>query len=333
MAPTASHVGDIGATGEEFRVRTRAALPPDVVKKLSEISPVRSALSFFADWFAIVLLIALAVVTRHPLAWIVAVVGIAGAQHGLAILAHQSAHYRMFKTRWLNDLVGILSATPLGVSMHTYRIIHRIHHNHLYEPVDPDMALMAGYPRGKWYLAKKFLKDLSGLTSIKNYLYFFGKPLGAKKQPTGAKPKDDTSENLRRAARTDRRFVIVFHVAILAAAVFFGFWKFYLLLWLLPLLTVLQFLLRLRALCEHGATTDFSTPLRAARTNLVPFYIQWFLFPHQMHYHIEHHLYPAIPHYRLPECHRALREAGALDNAEVSHSFGETWRKFFAERP
>jgi hypothetical protein len=32
--------------------------------------------------------------------------------------------------------------------MLTYRIIHRIHHNHLYEPIDPDLALMAGYPRG-----------------------------------------------------------------------------------------------------------------------------------------------------------------------------------------
>jgi len=62
----------------------------------------------------------------------------------------------------------------------------------------------------------------------------------------------------------------------------------------------------------------------------VPWYIRWWLFPHQMHYHIEHHLYPSVPHYRLPACHAALREAGALADAEVSSSLRATWRKFFA---
>jgi fatty acid desaturase len=49
-----------------------------------------------------------------------------------------------------------------------------------------------------------------------------------------------------------------------------------------------------------------------------------------MHYHIEHHLYPSVPHYRLPACHAALREAGALADAEVSSSLRATWRKFYA---
>ena len=43
----------------------------------------------------------------------------------------------------------------------------------------------------------------------------------------------------------------------------------YLVLWILPLVTVVQAILRLRAIAEHGATTDFSSPLTAARTNLV----------------------------------------------------------------
>jgi len=33
---------------------------------------------------------------------------------------------------------------PLGVSLITYRVIHRLHHNHLYEAMDPDLPLMAG---------------------------------------------------------------------------------------------------------------------------------------------------------------------------------------------
>ncbi len=36
-----------------------------------------------------------------------------------------------------------------------------------------------------------------------------------------------------------------------------------------------------------------------------------------MNYHVEHHLYPSVPHYRLPELHRALAAAGTLADAEV----------------
>jgi fatty acid desaturase len=48
-----------------------------------------------------------------------------------------------------------------------------------------------------------------------------------------------------------------------------------------------------------------------------------------VHYHIEHHLYPSIPHYRLAECHRRLRARGVLDGAEVA-TLPEVLRKIFA---
>jgi fatty acid desaturase len=320
----------LGRPGEEFFARPRVTLPPDVLRRLSTLSPARATLSFVADWATVAACVATMTLLKNPIVWIAGIFAIAAAQHGLAILAHQAAHYRMYRSRRLNDLVGVICATPLGVSMHTYRIIHRIHHNHLYEPTDPDLALMAGYPRGRWYLIKKFAKDLCGVTSIKNYLYFFGKPLRRSAPHAESKSKDDTSEELRRLARIDRRATLAFHAVMIGASVAFGFWREYFLCWLLPLVTALQFLLRLRALCEHGAVTDTSTPLRAARTNLAPAPVRWFLFPHQMHYHIEHHLYPAVPHYRLAECHRELKVRNILADAEISSSFRETFAKFFA---
>ena len=69
--------------------------------------------------------------------------------------------------------------------------------------------------------------------------------------------------------------------------------------------------------CEHGAVTDFGSPLTAARTNHAPWWARWLLFPHHVNYHVEHHLYPAIPHYNLPACHRELVARGILDGAEV----------------
>src|ERR1700687_6352200 len=87
----------------------------------------------------------------------------------------------------------------------------------------------------------------------------------------------------------------------------------YLLLWVLPLATLLQVLLRLRAVLEHGAVPDTADALRAPRTTLAPWWVRWFVYPHNMNYHVEDHLYPAIPHYRLPLAHRALAEAGLLE--------------------
>ena len=88
--------------------------------------------------------------------------------------------------------------------------------------------------------------------------------------------------------------------------------------WLLPMLTVLQPILRLRAICEHGGVTDFSSPLTAARSQphgrrVVNVVGRALLFPHHVNYHLEHHLYPAVPHYHLPRLHRLLVEKGALD--------------------
>jgi fatty acid desaturase len=55
------------------------------------------------------------------------------------------------------------------------------------------------------------------------------------------------------------------------------------------------------------------------------------LFPHHVNYHLEHHLCPAVPHYRLPALHRLLQEKGALEGAEV-RDLASTLHRIFAPR-
>jgi fatty acid desaturase len=322
-------------SGEEFLERARPGLSAAEVRELSRLDPLRSSLSLAVNWTAIALFVTAALRWPRPAVVAAAMLGLALCQHGLAVLAHEAAHYRLYQTRWLNDLLGKLCGAPLGISMLGYRVIHRIHHNHLYEPIDPDLALMAGYPRGRLYLLKKLLKDLTGVTTFKNYRYF-RQSLARSKSPTANQSATDealadTSSGLRKAARRDARLVGWAHLAAIAVAIGAGWWRWYLLLWLLPLVTVLQMILRLRAVCEHGAVPDLSTPLKAARTTLAPFWVRWLIFPHHVNYHIEHHLYPSVPHYRLAECHRRLAAAGALDGAEVTPHLGVTFRRIFAE--
>ncbi len=264
---------------------------------------------------------------------------IATQQHALFVLAHEAAHYRLSPSRRVNEILGRLCGTLGGISMCTYRVTHRLHHNHLYGRQDPDLALNAGYPRGGWYLLRKLLIDLSGWTAPKTYAYFFGAPAIDADTRRTLRPLDDTSPALRAAARSDRWVVAAFHLCAPLLATVIGGWRgllVYLVLWVLPLVTVMQAILRLRAVAEHGAPAGYDSALTAARTNQpgrgpLAWLIRLVFFPHHVNYHVEHHLYPAVPHYHLPALHRLLHARGLLDGAEVRH-FSSTLRRVFAPR-
>ena len=319
--------------GEEFKNDVRSELPREVVLRLTRRSPWRATATVLEDVAVLAAAIGAALYYwPNPIVVLIAVVVVGTRQHALFVIAHDAAHYLLYERRWLNDLVGRACATVQGLSMRTYRVIHRLHHNHLYGELDPDTALHGGYPRGRWYLIRKLLKDLGGLTAWKTYAYFLGgAPSLNTRTQVALRPLDDTSEKLRAEARADRNAVIASHVVALGIFAWSGYLLEYLVLWILPLVTVVQAILRLRAIAEHGATTDFSSPLTAARTNLAPAWLEWLIFPHRVNYHIEHHLYASVPHYNLPELHREMNARGILDGAEAV-SFGATLGKIFAER-
>lgn len=335
--------------GEEFRqdlrapgarnVEARRLLSAAELAPLTVLSTPRSLLAMAQTVGLIAAAVALAVLT-WPSPWMIASVVVIGiAQHAVFILVHEAAHYRLFAARRANDGLGRLMGMAAGLSMCTYRVTHRLHHNNLYTEEDPDTAIHGGYPRGQAYLLRKLGEDLLGLNAWKTFAYFFGAPAINDDTQREIRPLDDTSPGLRAAARQDRWFVAAFHLAAPLLALAFGGWQgllMYGVLWLLPLVTVLQPILRLRAICEHGAVSDLSSPLTAARCNrttgsLLNALGRAVLFPHHVNHHLEHHLYPAVPHYHLPRLHALLREKGALDGAEV-RDLADTWTLIFAPR-
>ncbi|HXL75091.1 MAG TPA: fatty acid desaturase, partial [Burkholderiales bacterium] len=144
------------ARGEEFKDDYRKALPQELVQRLARRSAWRSSAALLQDIFVLIVSISVAL-AFWPNPWVagIAVVIIGTRQHALFVVAHDAAHYLLYDTRWLNDAVGRACSTVQGLSMRTYRVIHRLHHNNLYGELDPDTALHGGYPRGKAYLIKK----------------------------------------------------------------------------------------------------------------------------------------------------------------------------------
>jgi fatty acid desaturase len=77
-------------------------------------------------------------------------------------------------------------------------------------------------------------------------------------------------------------------------------------LWIVPLLTSFSFFMILRQLVQHG--NGGRGRLTNTRVFLVNRFINFAVFPMGQDYHLPHHMYASIPHYRLKELHEALLE-------------------------
>jgi fatty acid desaturase len=81
---------------------------------------------------------------------------------------------------------------------------------------------------------------------------------------------------------------------------------YYIVLWLVPLGTSFSFCMLLRQVVQHGnaGRERFSN----TRIFLVSRLIRFAVFPLGMDYHLPHHLFPMVPHYRLARLHELLQE-------------------------
>ena len=186
--------------GETFQSSRKKKLPSKTVKALSQIDDFAAATSVAETVLVTAGSVSLPLLFGwSPLVLLTSLVLTASRHQALFVLAHDAAHGRLFSNRRLNDAVGQACGAAVGFSTLTYRVTHRLHHNHLYEHGrDPDIAIHGGYPRGAAYLSRKLLVDLSGWTAYKTYGYFFGYA----NQMTST--LDDTSPHLRRAGEVHR---------------------------------------------------------------------------------------------------------------------------------
>ena len=132
--------------------------------------------------------------------------------HALFILAHDAAHYRLYETRWLNDLVGRLCGTLAGLSMCTYRVIHRLHHNHLYGPRTRTSRCTAAIRAGGRISRGSSPRTSPGLTAWKTYAYFFGAPAVERRHEHGGAPARRHQPATAAGGPRDRWGVLAFHV-------------------------------------------------------------------------------------------------------------------------
>ena len=315
--------------------------------------------------------------------YLLAVLFMGACQHQLTGLAHEGAHFVLFKNRTLNELISdIFCMYPLYSNTHLYRLQHLAHHQFVNDPErDPDVFQMR--KSGHWLnfpiTRQRFIGFLLSQFWVPNVLKFM--LVRAQFSATGSgnspyhKPgviPDYTAVNLGIAMVFGNIGLIAVGLyvpmlfagfdwvrwlalspavmALLAWVIFprmpescftgarlhppispatsmairiseialiwgaFTLWAvladdwrpplYYIALWVVPIFTSFSSFMMLRQVVQHGnGGRGWITNTRVFEVN--PF-LRFAVFPIGQDFHLPHHLFASIPHYRLRGLHAML---------------------------
>lgn len=303
-------------TPDAYQGEIPHTLPIETLRKLSEVNPARSTFHIALEWGGIAGAIWLCNTFWNPFLYVLTALWIGARQHALAILMHDGTHHRLYRGRRLNDAVseGVLG-WPLFFSMRSYRRNHFAHHRNPNTEDDPDWVRKL---TDEWRFPKKWpalvmllVKDMLGFGAQR--LVRDVVTISKQSTPGDTAPRSPDPAYLR--AR-----LAFYAVAALLLTVFHG-WSEFLLFWLVPLLTWLPTILRVRSIAEHFAI-EYDHAYTQTRTTYPSLLERLFIASKNIGYHVEHHLYPSVPFYNLPKLHALLAETETYRRkAHVTHTY------------
>ncbi|KUF10146.1 fatty acid desaturase family protein [Pseudoponticoccus marisrubri] len=302
----------------------KAYLSSEEIRALSGRSDLWGVGLLLHCWGLIFGAVALFHLWPNPLSFLLAVMVVGSRQLGLAILMHEAAHNALFRTPWLNAWAGEwLCGRPIIADLPEYRHYHLRHHRYTQTERDPDLVLSKPFPTTRASLRRKLVRDITGQTGLKlraAQVMFAFKMAG---DTEGA-----TSQDLAQAfAGPVLLRAVLANVVLFALFWAVGAWWTWFALWLLPLLTWFQMVLRIRNIAEHGAVAFSDDPLKNTRTTLAGPLERLFLAPYWVNYHLEHHLVMHVPAYRLPRLHALLQAKGLGARMTVARGYGQVLRQ------
>ena len=207
-------------------------------------------------------------------------------------------------------------ARPTWNDLQKYRAHHFAHHRRTSQPGDTDLSLVAGFPTTRASLARKLARDLVGLTGLK---YLLGRTMmdAGLLQWTVA----NDAAWLPRQGRRWWSYPVTFSRnasgMLLTNAVLLGLCWASGHAWLYAVWT-LSYVTPFPALSPDpfaGGARLRRDELRHVREH--PQYARRLSrachgSPIRVNFHIEHHVMPSVPYFRLPSMHRILRDRGAV---------------------
>jgi len=297
----------------DWRFDTSKAFRPAEMASVRARSDLKGLWCIAHAWVVIFGSMALYAWWPNPLTFLLAVVLIGSRQLGIAILMHDAAHGVLLRTRAWNDPVSQwFCAYPIFNDTIRYRHYHLVHHRNTQQPNDPDLGLSAPFPITRESFVRKMIRDFTGQTGFKQRRAQILAGIG--------KPGQSFSERFR-SFRYKLGGPVLANLVLLGVLTAFGKPHYYLMFWLLPLLTWQQVITRVRNIAEHAIVPDNNDPFRSARTTYASWLERALLAPYWVNYHVDHHLLMYVPCYNLPKLHRLLLAKGFGARMEIQPNY------------
>jgi fatty acid desaturase len=249
-----------------------------ILASLRKVKFHRFLIGLLADWLVIVAVLILAKEINHVAAWLAAVFIIGTRQHAIGVLGHDGAHKLASGKIWLNDSVTQLFCFwPVSADMYAYKPFHFPHHKFVNTPKDPEMEYRRlgdpewDIPRSQLGITIRFVKDLVGLGAFETIRVLYS-----------IRPKRFTGY---------LGPLLTFTAASVVTGLTGTLWI--LAVWVAALFTSFPAVWRVRCWIEHLGTDSTHRVTMAS-------WLSWFIAPHNVYMHWEHHKWPAIPYWNLP---------------------------------
>lgn len=263
--------------------------------------------------------------------WSVPLLAIALFAHGTIgpfmglVAIHELQHRTVFRTRWLNELFEKVYAFISWSDYIWYQESHAIHHRATcHAAYDGEVALpvrfslrrwrvwlglLAWDPKTTWERLKLIWRHAHG--DIRGDWYHHVLP--------------ESNRALRHRHRNWARLLLIGHGLLAVTFIARGHW------FLIVVFTIgTQYCSWLGFLCGVAQHYGLSPDIPDFRYNTRTFTCSWLpaFYYWNMQYHIEHHMYPAVPFFNLPKLRRAIEE----DLPPAPHGLVATWREMLAIR-
>lgn len=282
----------------------RTALDPAVLRELHERSDLRGFLQTLGYLGTLGATGALAWYSAYH--WPIWLTVLLVFGHGMAFAfqinaIHELGHGTVFRTRWLNDVFCYLHSWLGWINHLIFDASHVRHHRYtLHPPADLEVVLPQKFTVKEFFL-RGFINPHGFVTTFWRQVQraggrFFGQ------WEHYLFPETEPAK--RRKPVWWSRCMLAGHVLVVAVAIYQQWWMLIVLVTLAPFYGAWLFLLC--NLTQHiglkDNVPDFRLCCRTIYLNPVLRFLYW-----HMNWHTEHHMYAAVPCYKLAKLHHLIR--------------------------
>jgi fatty acid desaturase len=307
--------------------RSQSVLTREEIRIFSRPGAVRLIFDLSLVWLQAILGIAIFAYLSNIVGFVIGIVLVGSAQHGMSLVAHEGAHHLIIpKRKFLNDLIARwLFAAPIVLPLTLYRQRHLLHHALVSTDKDTK-ELYRRDIRGARLLVE-FLTALFGVDYIRQVVSVLRRErVNARRQGVSARIPAWAKEDLPAFACVHVTFLAMLRLVDPLL---------YPLMWLLPNVTVNPLCSKLRSVVEHKPGEDaqgakpgsgyyLDTEAPCLRTVRATWLERIFLSKINFNFHAEHHLWPFVSYQYLPILHERL-----LHSAEAKQ-MGVTFESSYA---